>query len=216
MFKLTQAITKWRNEMAAQGVRSRDILDELENHLREDVAAQIRAGTNPAEAFRLATQRIGQGVILKREFAKLHGSNRTRLTKPFRIFCIITGLSMLLLSGWVLYSPGSGSFDEPASLFVLASLAVYTGTLPLWYKWLPTSHSKWIGILLKSVTLLVGALPLVALAGALGLPVLQLDNTESLILWSTVVTFTATIFAYACLDSERGINWHSSRVPALE
>ena len=30
-FKLDQAIAKWRKEMTAQGVRSRDVLDELEN-----------------------------------------------------------------------------------------------------------------------------------------------------------------------------------------
>jgi hypothetical protein len=215
-FKLEKAIAKWRKEMVAQGVKSRDVLDELENHLREDVANQIEAGTDVAEAFSIAVQRIGKGAALEREFAKLDASKHKRLTNIFRISCFITGPSMLLLSGWLLYDPDSVSFDQPVSLFVLASLAIYTVTLPLWYRLLPSPYTKWTGILLKSVTLMVAALPLVALAGAAGLPLPQLGNTGSEILWSVVIAFTATMFAYACLDLERGIGWGSACCPSPE
>src|ERR1051325_5470113 len=213
-FKLEKAIAKWRKDMTAQGVKSRDVLDELENHLREDVAAQIQSGMDAAEAFEIAAQRIGRGAVLKREFAKLEASKHQRLTRLFRIACFITGPFMLLLSGWLLYDLDRGSFHQPASLFVLACLAIYTGTVPLWYRSLPSSHTKWIGIVLRALTLFVACLPVVALLGALGLRFLRLDDTESMILWSAVVAFTATMFAYACLDLERGIGWGSSACPS--
>jgi hypothetical protein len=63
---------------------------------------------------------------------------------------------------------------------------------------------------------MVAGLPLVALAGALGLPLPQLGNTGSMILWSAVAAFTATMFAYACLDIERGIGRRSGRGPSPE
>src|ERR1051326_733928 len=141
-FKLDQAIAKWRKEMAAQGVKSRDLLDELERHLREDVAAQISSGNGAAEAFEVAAKRIGRGAGLKREFAKLDASKHRRRARLFRVSFFIPGPSMLLLSGWLLYDFDRGSFDQPASLFALACLAVYTGTLPLWYRWLPSPHTK--------------------------------------------------------------------------
>src|ERR1051326_6302062 len=99
-FKLDQAIAKGRKRMAAQGVKSRDLLDELESHLREYVAAQISSGNGAAEAFEVAAKRNGRGAVLKREFAKLDASKHRRLTSLFRVSCFITGPSMLLLSGW--------------------------------------------------------------------------------------------------------------------
>jgi hypothetical protein len=215
-FKLDQAIAKWRKEMTAQGVRSRDVLDELENHLREDIAAQIQSGTSEVEAFDIAVQRIGRGAALHREFAKLDASKHKRLSKLFRISCFVTGPFMLVLSGWLLYDPDRRSFDRPVSLFLLTCLAIYTGTLPVWYRLLPSPHTKWRCILLKTITFMVAALPLVALAGALGLPVPRLGNTGSLVLWSVVTAYTATMSAYACLDLERGVGWRSQRGPSSE
>jgi hypothetical protein len=210
-FKLEKAITKWRKEMAAQGVKSRDVLDELENHLREDVTNQIDAGTDAAEAFSIAVQRIGKGAALEREFAKLDASKHKRLTNIFRIYCFVSGPSMLLLSGWLFYDPERSSFDRPPSFFVLVCLAIYTGTLPLWYRGLPSPHKKWIGIVLKTITFMVVLLPLVALAGA------SCNwDTGSTILWNAVVAFSATMLAYACLDLERGIGWGSGRGPSPE
>jgi hypothetical protein len=202
-FKLDEAIATWRRESAAQGVKARDVLDELESHLREDVAAQIKAGTCEAEAFQIAVERIGQGAALAREFATLDAGKHKRLTNIFRLTCFVTGPFMLLLSGWLLYDLERGYFDNPAILSVLTCVAIYTGTLPLWYRRLPSVHTKWRGSLLLILSLIVASLPLVALAGALGLPLLQLDNTGSMILWSAVAAYGATMFAYNCLDLER-------------
>jgi len=37
MFDLDQAISEWRRQMAAGGIKLPDALDELESHLREEV-----------------------------------------------------------------------------------------------------------------------------------------------------------------------------------
>jgi hypothetical protein len=73
MFNLEQAISEWRRQMLATGVKALDILDELESHLRENIDEQIQAGTSPEQAFEIAARRIGDPDALRSEFAKLGG-----------------------------------------------------------------------------------------------------------------------------------------------
>ena len=73
MFDLEQSIAEWRRRMAAGGMTSPALLDELESHLREDVERQSRSGVAPRESFDAAVARIGQAAALKREFAKSGG-----------------------------------------------------------------------------------------------------------------------------------------------
>lgn len=70
MFDLEESILKWRGEMLAAGLESPDALDELESHLRDDVARQTRMGIDQSRAFENAVQQIGRAVVLKKEFAK--------------------------------------------------------------------------------------------------------------------------------------------------
>src|SRR5262249_44109846 len=65
-----QAIAEWRRELAAGGVKSSSVLDELENHLREDIEQQTRLGSSEPSAFEAAVQRIGEAPSLKSEFVK--------------------------------------------------------------------------------------------------------------------------------------------------
>lgn len=71
MFDLDGAIANWREQLAAGGIRSPEVLDELESHLREDVDGQLHAGSTPEPAFKTALERIGQARSLKSEFAKV-------------------------------------------------------------------------------------------------------------------------------------------------
>jgi len=73
MFNLDQAISGWRRQMLATGVKAFDILDELEGHLREAIDEQIQAGSNPEQAFEIAVRRIGNPHALRSEFAKVGG-----------------------------------------------------------------------------------------------------------------------------------------------
>lgn len=70
MFDLEKAIAEWRRKMAAGGVNSPEILDELESHLREDLAERINAGSNVREGFDRAVRQIGSASALKWEFIR--------------------------------------------------------------------------------------------------------------------------------------------------
>ncbi|EEF62680.1 Clp protease N-terminal domain-containing protein [Pedosphaera parvula] len=71
MFNLDQAISAWRRQLAAGGIKTPEVLDELESHLRDDVEQQVRSGTSEEQAFNSATQQIGQTNVLKVEFNKV-------------------------------------------------------------------------------------------------------------------------------------------------
>ena len=70
MFNLDYAITEWRRQMSAGGIKTPSVLDELESHLREDVERQIRSGTDAEKAFASAVKKIGPASALKKEFRK--------------------------------------------------------------------------------------------------------------------------------------------------
>jgi hypothetical protein len=72
MFDLEQALAQWRRQMESAGINSGVLLDELENHLREDITQKLRAGAPSQEAFNNSVQGIGSVEALNREFKKIH------------------------------------------------------------------------------------------------------------------------------------------------
>jgi hypothetical protein len=70
MFDLEQSISDWRREMKSAGIKSPVPLDELENHLRDDVERQTKSGRTEAEAFDSAVGEMGRARELKSEFKK--------------------------------------------------------------------------------------------------------------------------------------------------
>src|SRR5437667_9215593 len=73
MFDLDSAIEEWRRQMLAGGVESPDVLEELENHLREDFEEQSRTHSQE-QAFETAVRRIGEARTLQNEFEKFAGT----------------------------------------------------------------------------------------------------------------------------------------------
>jgi hypothetical protein len=73
MFDLDKAIEQWRAQMAVNGVKSPEVLNELESHLRDDVDQQAQSGADAARSFERAIQSIGQADILRDEFNKVGG-----------------------------------------------------------------------------------------------------------------------------------------------
>lgn len=57
--------------MQAAGLRKAVILDELESHLRDDVAQRVRAGMAAGEAFEAAVGQMGSAAALRAEFEKI-------------------------------------------------------------------------------------------------------------------------------------------------
>ncbi len=70
MFDLEQSIVEWRQQMLAAGITTPVPLEELEIHLREDIARQMQSGLSAPQAFGIAVKKIGQATELKMEFKK--------------------------------------------------------------------------------------------------------------------------------------------------
>jgi hypothetical protein len=69
MNDLEKSIASWRRQMAADGVKSVEVLDELETHLREEIARQTSAGQDTQKSFDAAVARIGKATELSGQFA---------------------------------------------------------------------------------------------------------------------------------------------------
>ena len=216
MFQLERAISDWRKKLAAQGIASRPILDELESHLREDVETQIRSGANIEEAFRAAVQRIGEGPILKTEFAKLRAKGQSRLPRIFRIACFVSGPFMLVTSAWALLDFEGATAAKFFSLSFISCLACYVVSLPFWYRFLPNPYRRGICITLKITSLVMSSIPVFALLDALGVLHLPGGTVAAMLVWSLLAAYGLTIFAYVCLDLERGFGWGLFDCPPAE
>ena len=70
MFDLDQSLAGWRKQMLAAGIKTPVPLEELEIHLREDIAQQMQSGFSAQQAFGIAAGRIGRAPELKTEFKK--------------------------------------------------------------------------------------------------------------------------------------------------
>src|ERR687894_3193112 len=72
MAAVESQIAAWRAYVAeAPGVNGRDV-DELEDHLRHEIAELNSAGLADDEAFLVAVKRVGDVDALSREFAREH------------------------------------------------------------------------------------------------------------------------------------------------
>jgi hypothetical protein len=81
VFNPEQAISEWRRHMAAGGLETPDVLDELESHLRDDVEQQVRLGLSQEQAFEDAVHRLGQANLLKAEYKKAHKTAALRFKR---------------------------------------------------------------------------------------------------------------------------------------
>ena len=78
MFNLDESISEWRRQMLAAGIKTSVPLNELENHLRDDVEQRIQEGLSAQQAFEAAVQGIGQAAVLESEFGKVGGMKQAQ------------------------------------------------------------------------------------------------------------------------------------------
>jgi hypothetical protein len=102
MFNLEQAITKWKQQMNAGGIKDPAVLDELESHLREEIERQSRAGTNEERAFAAAAEKIGPANALKTEFRK-NGSGSLPEKLMLAIAVLVAAFGVFLTSVTLLF-----------------------------------------------------------------------------------------------------------------
>src|SRR5213594_3734837 len=97
MLNIDQFIVEWRRTLVASGIKAAEVLDELEGHLRADIAQQVQAGVAAEQAFRLAVLRIGPPDVLRAEFKK---AGATRAQRIMALVCIVLVAFILWMSGF--------------------------------------------------------------------------------------------------------------------
>ena len=71
MFDLEAAISQWRRQVESKWVGDQSALAELEDHLREEIAALAQSGHADEEAWKEATSKLGDPVAIGHEFSKI-------------------------------------------------------------------------------------------------------------------------------------------------
>jgi hypothetical protein len=128
MFDLDHEILEWRQKLAAAGLRRHEQIDELEDHLRNDIEDQLRSGVGVREAFETAVKRVGEVSALRVEFEK------AMTAKPKRMLwwgvtaktagCLITVWVVVLAASYFASGLGPAIKIGTALFLVPASLAL--------------------------------------------------------------------------------------------
>ncbi len=119
-------IAEWRAYVAgAPAVNGRDV-DELEDHLRQQIADLTEAGLTPDEGFLIAVKRMGDLDALSREFAREHSG---RLWKQLVLASDAEGARVA--TGWV----QAFAFGAAAAIAIpVARLAAgFPDDEPMWF-----------------------------------------------------------------------------------
>ena len=112
MSDLEQRIAQWRAELAqSQSVGARDI-DELDDHLREEIGRLKGTGLSEVEAFLVARHRLGDADGLAREFRKVNGDRRA--LEHASVMAV--GVVAYLLAGYAVASISASSVLAAALL----------------------------------------------------------------------------------------------------
>jgi hypothetical protein len=96
MFQLDHAIAEWRREVSAGGLRSREVLDELESHLQDEIGHHVQMGASEREAFQSAVRQLGYVDVLAREFSKI-GETNDFLVRIRNVLLTLAGIPNLTL-----------------------------------------------------------------------------------------------------------------------
>jgi len=95
MQSLEQLISQWRATMRKN--LDADSIEELEQHLRETIAEDIRAGQSPGDAFARASQALGSGDRIAAEFNKVSLADWWAVKGSFVGTAVITLIALYLL-----------------------------------------------------------------------------------------------------------------------
>jgi hypothetical protein len=120
-FDLEASIAEWRERMLASGITTPVPLEELESHLRDDIEAQMEAGTDAPRAFASASARIGPAAELRGEFQKAN-HNQTMKRQLLETLTAIAVIAILI--GFLLPPIAKWKAHQPWNNVDLAGFAV--------------------------------------------------------------------------------------------
>jgi hypothetical protein len=103
MFDLEQSIAEWRQRILAAGIKTL-VVEELENHLREEFELQILAGLDVPAAFDAAVRQIGRAPVIKTEFAKIERRSNFKAIRKMlagvTALIVVFGIGLVGLFVW--------------------------------------------------------------------------------------------------------------------
>ncbi len=121
MFELEAEIGKWRRSLEVAFGGKTPVIDELECHLRDDIARMSAAGNAAETAFELARSRLGRPDRLAAEFV---GVVPVKVWSPARI-CLIFPIAFIVLELWMAYV--SGALGSIPGLWRFRMVAISVG-----------------------------------------------------------------------------------------
>lgn len=93
MFNLEQAIATWRHKMLSAGIKAPVPLDELESHLRDELAGR----RVDQQSFDAVVAQFGNAHLLRSEFKKNNRSNMKRkIIIALAVFAFLVGTSIIM------------------------------------------------------------------------------------------------------------------------
>ena len=169
---LEAQITRWRTWLRRQPALRPEDVDELEGHLRDQIAALLEAGLAGDEAFLVAVKRMGRLDAVSREFAREHSDRLWKQlvaapdddapgpaarTETFVVLGLAAAAALAVqfprLFG---HQFGEGAFYAlNASLFVLPLLTGYFA----WKRGLDRARCAWLAAPFAAAAVAVNALP---------------------------------------------------------
>jgi hypothetical protein len=128
MSNLESSITRWRQQMLAAGIQTPVPLEELETHLRDEIAQRLQSGMGEQSAFESAVQQLGGANPLNKEFAKVETTADARKWKLQQLaLAAHATVFPLWIGSMVFFRIGDISQTDPGErLSCLVAMAAYT------------------------------------------------------------------------------------------
>jgi hypothetical protein len=203
MFDIEKAISNWRGEMTARGINAPDILDELESHLRDEIASRINSGCGEENAFHAAVRNIGEGTALQAEFAKISAA-ALRSNKFLKRSCRVAALFMLLINTWTLLSYELSTLQRLFGIIAVTIICFYLAWLPHWLETFRGCRRSWRASLIKAATIVIWLWPVVALLETQRILRLELGILPATLIWCVYAAVVMTTVAYGLIhDAKR-------------
>ncbi|MEO6505875.1 MAG: permease prefix domain 1-containing protein [Terrimesophilobacter sp.] len=192
MDALEDQIGQWRSTVLRGRAVEHADADELEGHLREQIADLQNSGLNGDEAFLIAVRRLGQVDLITAEFAREHSDRlwkQLALSRPDdgRHHPLLTMLGFAVVAAvltrvaWILADPLRGTGEwliRDLSLFVLPVLAAYFAVL----RRIPWPRALLLGGVVAVLAVAVNLFPFVPGASTESLVAIHLP----IVLWFVV------------------------------
>ena len=132
MFNLNHQIARWKRDFAEKRSCSHDELEELESHLRDDMASLVATGIPEQDAFCKSVSRLGDPAAVCTEFAKNELPCDSLAIRAGSVMVILLGLAAVAvgLAVWIERGDGLLAAHQGSIIFayVVPFLLAFLGT----------------------------------------------------------------------------------------